>query len=312
MPRHLLSIRDLTRREIEEILALTGKCRRGTPSRGSLAGKTVALIFEKQSTRTRLSFDVACTRLGARAVSIGGNDLQIGRGESLEDSGRIFSRFVDLVCWRTAGQDRLTRFASAASVPVINMLSDLEHPCQILSDLACIKGKFGGKAWPSMAFIGDGANNVAHSWLMAAARLGLDLRVATPPGYEPRPDVLENAKEESVRTGARILVTRDPVEAVRGARVLYTDVWVSMGQDSERERRLSDFRRYQINGELLAAAGPGAVVMHCLPAHRGEEITDEVMDGDASLVFTQAEYRLYNAMAVLTWCAAGGKGNKRK
>jgi len=311
VPRHLLSIRDLTRAEVEDLLAITEKCRRGGPGiSGALKGKSVALIFDKPSTRTRLACEVACARLGASSVTISGADLQIGRGETFEDSGRVFSRFVDAVCWRTTEQDRLTRFATAASIPVINMLSDLEHPCQILSDLAVLRRRFGNKAKIPIAFIGDGANNVSHSWLMAAARLSLDLRIAAPQGYEPRPDILENAREEAARTGASILVTNDPLKAVRGARCLYSDVWVSMGQDGERAARLARFRGYQINTGLLGVAEPDAVVMHCLPAHRGEEITDEVMDGPRSIVFEQAEGRLYNAMAVLLWSSRGEKKEK--
>ncbi len=314
MSRHLLSIRDLTKREIEAVLALTARCSvRPGGFRRALAGRNVVLIFDKQSTRTRLAFEVACDRLGANAVTMKGADMQIGRGESYEDSGRIFSRFVDAVCWRTNEQDRLTRLAAASKVPVINMLSDLEHPCQILADLFTIRRRMKGRGFPPVAFIGDAANNVAHSWLMAAARLGMDLRLACPKGYEPDQAILSNALEEASRTGARILVTADPAEAVRGSRVLYTDVWVSMGQEEERGRRLADFKGYQINGELLGGAMPGAIVMHCLPAHRGEEITDEMMDGPASVVFDQAEARLYNAMAVLVWCIGGGrKGGARK
>jgi len=312
VPRHLLSIRDLTRAEIEDLLAITDKCRRGGPGiDGALKGKSVALIFDKPSTRTRLSCEVACARLGASSVTINGADLQIGRGESLEDSGRVFSQFVDAVCWRTTEQDRLTRFAMAAAIPVINMLSDLEHPCQILSDLAVLRHRFGKAAKIPIAFIGDGANNVSHSWLMAAARMSLDLRIAAPQGYEPRPDILENAREEAARSGASIMVTNDPMKAVRGAKCLYSDVWVSMGQDGERDSRLARFRGYQINTALLGVAAPDAVVMHCLPAHRGEEITDEVIDGPQSIVFEQARGRLFNAMAVLLWSSRGGDENRK-
>lgn len=317
MPKHLLSIRDLTRDEVEDLLAVTERCRRGGPGvSGALKGKSVALVFDKPSTRTRLACEVACARLGASSVTINGADLQIGRGESFEDSGRVFSQFVDAVCWRTTEQDRLTRFATAASIPVINMLSDLEHPCQILSDLAVLRRRFGSSAKIPIAFIGDGANNVSHSWLMAAARLSLDLRIAAPKGYEPRPDILENAMEEAARTGASIMVTNDPVVAARGARCLYSDVWVSMGQDGERDSRLARFRGYQINTGLLGVAAGDAVVMHCLPAHRGEEITDEVIDGPQSIVFEQAQGRLHNAMAVLLWSTrerpAKGKGGTGK
>ena len=233
-------------------------------------------------------------------------ELQIGRGETIEDSARIFSRFVDAVCWRTTAQSRLADFAEAGSIPVINILSDLEHPCQILADLFTIREKF-GKRWPSVAYVGDGANNVANSWLLAAARLGMDFRIGHPEGYGPSRAVLARAEAVGRRTGAKLLVTRDPGRAVRGARVVYTDVWVSMGQEAEKKRRLRRFRGYQVNGRLLDRAARGAVVMHCLPAHRGEEITDAIMDGRRAIVFDQAENRLYNAQAVLLWCLKGGR-----
>jgi len=306
-PRHLLSITDLARGEIEALLDLTARMKKGGKALAKvLAGRTVALIFEKQSTRTRLSQEVACAKLGARALTIAGTDLQIGRGETLEDSGRIFSLYVDAVCWRTTGHDRLEQFASAATVPVVNLLSDLEHPCQILADLFTIGENF-GKRRPPLAFIGDGGNNMAHSWVLAAARLGMDLRVAYPEDYGPDAKVRERAAREAKATGARLTFTNDPAEAAKGAGILYTDVWVSMGQEEGREARLKRFRGYQVNGPLLALAARDAVVMHCLPAHRGEEISAEVMDGKRSVVFEQARNRLYNAMAVLVWCIKGGK-----
>jgi len=306
--KHILSIRDFSAAEIVRFVRLTGDLKRGKAGRKMcLAGKSVALIFDKSSTRTRLAFDVACEKLGAHSITNSGANLQIGRGETLEDSGRIFSLYVDAVAWRTSGQDRLERFAHASRVPVINMLSDQEHPCQILADLFTIREKLGGSAWPSVAFIGDCGNNVAHSWLLAAARLGIDFRMACPRGHEPDPVIRKNAEEEAWRTGAKLMVTRDPKEASAGAGVLYTDVWVSMGQEGEKKKRLATFKGYQINSSLLSVAASGAMVMHCLPAHRGEEISAEVLDGHNSVVFDQAHNRLYNAMASLIWVLKGGK-----
>ncbi len=308
MNRHLLSIADLSARDIEAILALTGRCKRSGPSFGrALAGKTVALIFEKSSTRTRLACEVAVSRLGARPITIAGTDLQIGRGETLEDSARIFSRFVNAVCWRTTGHERLTTFAKAATIPVINTLSDAEHPTQILADLFTIRERFGRGPWPSVAFIGDAGNNVASSWLLAAGTLGMDLRLAYPPKFQPDLAVRTAAAKLAKASKAKLTFTNDPAEAAKGADVLYTDVWVSMGQEEEREKRLKTFRPYQVGAKLLKLASSRAVIMHCLPAHRGEELTAEVMDGKSSIVFDQAENRLYDAMAVLLWCSGGGK-----
>jgi len=307
--RHLLSINDLSAKAIGAFLDLTAVCkRRSTTLTRSLAGKAVALIFEKSSTRTRLACEVACARLGARAVTIAGTDLQIGRGETLADSARVFSRFVDAVCWRTTGHDRLEEFAAAASIPVINTLSDLEHPTQILSDLFTIREQFkNGKRWPSVAFIGDGSNNMAHSWLLAAGKLGMDFRLASPAGYEADPAIRARAARDAKASGGRLLFTPDPAQAAKGADVLYTDVWVSMGQEAGKAERLRQFRRFQINADLLAKASRRAVVMHCLPAHRDEEITAGIMESPRAVVWDQAGNRLFNAMAALLWCVKGGR-----
>jgi len=308
MTRHLLSIADLAARDIEAILSLTGQCKRSGTSFGrALAGKAVALVFEKSSTRTRLACEVAVSRLGARPITIAGADLQIGRGETLEDSARIFSRFVNCVCWRTTAHDQLVSFAKAATIPVINTLSDAEHPCQILADLFTIREKFGKGPWPPVAFVGDAGNNVASSWLLAAGTLGMDLRLAYPPKFQPDLAVRTAAAKLAKVSKAKLTFTNDPAEAAKGADVLYTDVWVSMGQEEEREARLKTFRPYQVGAKLMKLASSRAVVMHCLPAHRGEELTADLMDGERSIVFDQAENRLYNAMAVLVWCVQGGK-----
>jgi ornithine carbamoyltransferase len=291
--RHLLSINDLNARAIAAFLDLTAACkRRSTTLTRSLSGKAIALIFEKSSTRTRLACEVACARLGARAVTIAGTDLQIGRGETLADSARVFSRFVDAVCWRTTGHERLEEFAAAASVPVINTLSDLEHPTQILSDLFTIRQHFGGRRWPSVAFIGDGSNNMSHSWLLAAGKLGMDFRLASPSGYPADPAIRARAERDARATGGRLI---------------YTDVWVSMGQEAGKAERLRQFRRFQVNAKLVAAASLRAIVMHCLPAHRDEEISAEMMESPRAVVWEQAGNRLYNAMAALLWCVKGGR-----
>lgn len=300
---------DLSARDIHAVLALTARAKRpgGGLSR-ALAGKAVALIFEKSSTRTRLACEVAVGRLGGRAVTIAGSDLQIGRGETLADSARVFSRFVDAVCWRTTGHDRLEEFAKAATIPVINTLSDLEHPCQVLADLFTLKERFPGKGWPSVAYVGDGGNNMAHSWMLGAATLGMDLRLAYPPNYQPDHVVRGKAARLAKASGAKLTFTNEPAEAAKGADVLYTDVWVSMGQEAGRAERLRQFRRYQVNRKLLGLAASRAVVMHCLPAHRDEEIAADVMDGKASIVWDQAGNRLFSHMATLLWCFQGGRG----
>lgn len=308
MTRHLLSINDLSAKAIGAFLDLTATCKRRSTKLGrSLAGKAVALIFEKSSTRTRLACEVACARLGARAVTIAGTDLQIGRGETLADSARVFSRFVDAVCWRTTGHDRLEEFSAAASIPVINTLSDLEHPTQILSDLFTIRETFKSKRWPSVAFIGDGSNNMSHSWLLASAKLGMDFRLASPAGYPADPAIRARAERDAKASGGRLLFTTDPLAAAKGVDVLYTDVWVSMGQEAGKTERLRQFRRFQINADLLARASRRAIVMHCLPAHRDEEITADVMEGGRAVVWDQAGNRLFNAMAALLWCVKGGR-----
>jgi ornithine carbamoyltransferase len=302
MTRHLLSMGDLSARDIGAILDLTLACAR-TPGRFArrVAGRAVALVFEKSSTRTRLACEVAVTRLGGHPVTIAGTDLQIGRGETIEDSARVFSRFVDAVCWRTTGHDRLERFARAATVPVINTLSDLEHPCQVLADLATLRQRL-GRRLPPLAYVGDGGNNMSHSWLLAAGALGLDLRIATPRGYAPDAAVIARARALARRSGARLLVTDDPRTAARGAGVFYTDVWVSMGQEAGRAARLRAFRRFQVNEALMRLGRPGAVAMHCLPAHRGEEISAGVMDSRRAIVWDQAAMRLPSHMAALLWC----------
>jgi len=294
-----LSLYDFDPEELEGLLQrakeLKGKQRRGEVWR-PLEGKTLAMIFEKPSTRTRVSFEVGMYQLGGHALYLGRGETQLGRGETIADTARVLSRYVDGIMIRTFSHRNVEELAANASVPVINGLSDLLHPCQILSDVFTIWEKLGRFEGVRVAYIGDG-NNVANSWINGALRLGVQLRIACPQGYEPDQQILERA----LREGARVFLTHDPREAAEGAEVLYTDVWASMGQEAEREERLEVFRPYQLNRSLLELASPGALVMHCLPAHRGEEITDEVMDGPQSVVFDQAENRLHVQKAILEW-----------
>ena len=297
--RDLLSIDDLSRDELQNLLDLAGDAKRdpgGWSQR--LAGKQVAMIFEKSSTRTRVSFEVAVTSMGGHPVVLRGDELQLGRGETIEDTGRVLSRYVDAIVVRTFGQDRLERMADAASVPVINALSDFEHPCQCLADLQTLAEKKGALPDVSLAYVGDG-NNVAHSLMFGAGKMGMDLRVACPPGFEPFPQVTERSLELAESSGGRLLVTSDPQQAAAGADALYTDVWVSMGQEGTRGTEA--FAGFQIGPELIDVAGDEVVVMHCLPAHRGEEITADVIDGPRSIVWDQAENRLHAQKALLAW-----------
>jgi len=301
MKRDLLSIRDLSREEIWDLFHFAAELKARQHHReqyAPLAGKTLAMLFLKPSTRTRISFQVGMFQLGGQAIFLNPQDIQLGRGESLKDTARILSRYVDGILVRTFAHEQVVELAQAASVPVINGLSDLLHPCQILSDMFTIWEKLGRLEGVRVGYVGDG-NNIANSWLYGAARLGLDLRLGVPPGYGPDARVLRRARDEALGSGARIEVVEDPVAAVKDAEVVYTDVWVSMGQEAEAEARKAALTRYQVNRELLAAAAPGALVMHCLPAHRGEEVTAEVIDGEHSVVFDQAENRLHLQKAIL-------------
>jgi len=296
--KDLLRILDLSDREILSLVRSGLKWKRRGGSRRTprpLAGKSLAMIFQKASTRTRVSFEVGMTRLGGHALFLSPQDTQIGRGEPIRDTARVLSRYVDAVILRTFAHETAVELAAASTVPVINGLTDGHHPCQILADLmtAAERGKDPRKM--RVAFIGDG-NNVANSWVEAAHVLGFDLRLACPEGYEPDPAVLKDAG----RTGrGKVRIVRDPAEAARGADVLYTDVWTSMGQESEVRKRRDAFKGYRVDSALLRLADRGAIVMHCLPAHRGEEITDEVIEGAQSAIFDEAENRLHVQMAVL-------------
>jgi ornithine carbamoyltransferase len=301
MPRDFLSVDDLSNDELAWLLDLAAKVKahpRDVETR--LHMKSVALVFEKPSTRTRVSFEVAVSSAGGHPVPLAASELHLGRGETIEDTGRALSRYVDAIVFRTFGQERLEALAKGASVPVVNALSDFEYPCQVLADLLTLREHRGTLAGQTLAYVGDG-NNVAHSLLLSGAKSGMAVRVATPRGFEPIPQVVGRAEEIAEETGGSILVTNEPKEAALGADALYTDVWASMGQEAETMERRLILRAYRIDAALLALAAPDALVMHCLPAHRGEEITDEVIDGVQSVVWDQSENRMHTEKALLLW-----------
>jgi ornithine carbamoyltransferase len=298
LKRDLLRILDLTAPEVMSLLrrARYWKRRAGAArAPRPLAHKTLAMIFQKASTRTRVSFEVGMTRLGGHALFLSPADTQIGRGEPVKDTARVLSRYADAIMIRTFAQNTVEEMAGASTVPVINGLTDDHHPCQILADLMTARERGFDLERMVVAYIGDG-NNVANSWVEAACLLGFTLRVACPKGFEPDAGI---RREAAARGKGAVEILRDPVEAARGADVLYTDVWTSMGQEKERRRREKAFRGYCIDAGLLRAAGRKAIVMHCLPAHRGEEITDEAMEGPQSAVFDEAENRMHVQMAIL-------------
>jgi ornithine carbamoyltransferase len=264
----------------------------------TLKGKSLGMIFEKSSTRTRVSFEVGMFQLGGQALFLSPNDLQIGRGELIADTARTLSRYLDGIMIRTYAQAAVEELAHFASIPVINGLTDLHHPCQALADLLTIQEKRKKLKGLTLAYVGDG-NNVANSLIQACVKVGMHFAIASPRGYELDTAIMKQAKEEGTRTKAGVLATNDPLRAVRNADVVYTDVWASMGQEAEHAKRLKAFRGYEVNTKLMKAARTGALVMHCLPAHRNEEIAAEVIDGPQSVVFDQAENRLHVQKAVL-------------
>jgi ornithine carbamoyltransferase len=299
--RDFLSIDDVTPEELHHLLELAAKVKQSPADHSArLFGTAVALIFEKPSTRTRVSFEVAVASLGGHPLALSSSELQLGRGETIEDTGRVLSRYCEAIVLRTFGQERLEALAAGADVPVVNSLSDYEHPCQILADLLTVIEQKGDPAGRTLAYLGDG-NNVAHSLLLGGAMLGMRVRVATPAGFEPIPQVVERAEEIAAKSGGAVQVGNDPVAAAEGADVLYTDVWASMGQEEEHAERILVFTPYRLDAAALARAADDAMVLHCLPAHRGEEITDEVIDGAHSAVWDQAENRLHTQKALLLW-----------
>jgi ornithine carbamoyltransferase len=302
MPRHLLRDDDLSPDEQRAVLDLADQLKRDRYAHRPLAGpRPIAVVFDKSSTRTRVSFEVGIAQLGGHPLIIDAGSSQMGRGETISDTARILSRFVDAVVWRTRGQDRLEEMAAAAAVPVINALTDEFHPCQVLADLQTIRERHGRLAGLTLVYLGDGANNMAHSLLLGGVTAGLHVRVAAPAGFAPDPDVLRDAAKRAEETGGSVLVTTDPLAGVAGADVVVTDTWVSMGHEADGLDRRAPFLPYQVNAELLAHANPGATVLHCLPAHRGDEITDDVLDGPASGAWDEAENRLHAQKALLCW-----------
>ncbi len=297
MPRHFLRLTDYTREQLLDLLSLAADLKarqaRREPHR-LLEGRTLAMLFEKSSTRTRVSFEVGMFQLGGHALFLSPRDTQIGRGEPVKDTARVLSRYVDAVMVRTFGQDLLEQLAEWSAVPVINGLTDLLHPCQILADLLTAAERRGGLDGLRVAWIGDG-NNMAHSWINAARVLGFGLRLACPDGFDPDPQILDPARD----AGADVAVLRDPAEAARDAHVVTTDVWASMGQEAEQAARARAFAGYRVDDRVMAGAAPDAMFLHCLPAHRGEEVTEAVLEGPRSAVWDEAENRLHVQKAIL-------------
>ena len=298
--RDFLSIPDLTREEIYAILRLARDMKRGAYTQKPLAGKTLALIFEKSSTRTRVSFEVGTFQLGGHALFLSSRDIQIGRGEPLKDTARVLSRYVDGLMVRTFAHSNVEELARYASVPVINGLTDLLHPCQVMADLQTIQENLGEDVSRlKVAWVGDG-NNMANSWINAAYRLGFEIRLACPEGYQPDEAILSRARQET-----SVVLTTDPKEAVQGAHAVKTDVWTSMGQEEEAEQRMRAFKGYFVDNALMARAAADAIFLHCLPAHRGEEVADEVIEGPQSRVFDEAENRLHVQKAIMATLMGG-------
>ena len=300
--RHFLRDDDLTPAEQAAVLDLASELKKDPFGHRPLDGpRGVAVIFDKNSTRTRFSFEVGIAQLGGHAVVVDGRSTQLGRDETLEDTARVLSRYVDAIVWRTYGQERLTAMAAAATVPVVNALSDEFHPCQVLADLQTIMQRKGRLAGLRLAYFGDGANNMAHSLLLGGVTAGMHVTVAAPNGFEPDPRVIAAAEERARDTGARIDVTSVPAAAADGADVIVTDTWTSMGQEDDGMDRVGPFGPFRVDCKLLDRADPDAVVLHCLPAHRGQEITDDVIDGPHSAVWDEAENRLHAQKALLVW-----------
>lgn len=300
MKKDFLSIWDLNTEQIYQMFELADELRKKNTPHQLLKGKSLALIFEKPSTRTRVSFEVAAYQLGAHPVFLSAQDIHLGKNESLEDTAKVLSRYVQGVMIRTFEQEKVERFAASANIPVINGLTDLLHPCQALADYYTLWREKKLNQEVKLVYVGDG-NNVCHSLMLGAARLGIQMMVATPDNYRPKSSILEKIKGK----GEKIKITPDVKVAIKGADIIYTDVWVSMGQEKQRVEKEKFFKPYQINKKILSLAKPEVLVMHCLPAHRGEEITDEVIDGENSIVWEQAENRLHIQKALLVKLMGG-------
>jgi ornithine carbamoyltransferase len=301
MKKDLLAISDLTPADIEKILkrsAALKKMQRTGKAQTTLKGKTLGMIFEKSSTRTRVSFEVGMYQLGGHALFLSSDDLQIGRGEPIADTARVLSRYLDGIMIRTFAQSTIDELAHHAAIPVINGLTDLHHPCQALADLFTIQEKKKKLKGLKLAYVGDG-NNVANSLIEACVKAGMHISIGCPHGYEPDAGVMRGAKREAARTGSDLRIVNDPARAAKDADVVYTDVWASMGQEAEHKVRVRAFQGYQVDAKLMKHMKANAIVMHCLPAHRGEEISAQVIDGPQSVIFDQAENRLHTQKAVL-------------
>ncbi|MBQ6713126.1 MAG: ornithine carbamoyltransferase [Selenomonadales bacterium] len=299
--RDFLSLHDFTTEEIYQILDLAAELKE-KQKKGEehhiLKGKTLGMIFEKSSTRTRVSFEVGMYQLGGSALFLSNRDLQIGRGEPIRDTARVLSRYLDGIMIRTFEGSKVEELADFASIPVINALTDEEHPCQVLADLQTIREHKGELKGLKMVYIGDG-NNMVNSLMHGCAKVGMDISVATPAGYEPMESMVAEAMEDAKAFGSKVEITQDILAAAKDADVVYTDVWASMGQEGEAEKRQKAFKDYQVNAAVMAVAKPDAIVLHCLPAHRGEEITDEVIESKQSVIFDEAENRLHAQKAVM-------------
>jgi ornithine carbamoyltransferase len=302
MTRHFLRDDDLSPDEQAEVLELAAELKKDPFSRRPLEGpRGVAVIFDKNSTRTRFSFEVGIAQLGGHAVVVDGRSTQLGRDETLQDTAQVLSRYVEAIVWRTFGQDRLQAMAATATVPVVNALSDEFHPCQVLADLQTIAKRKGSLKGLRLSYFGDGANNMAHSLMLGGVTAGIHVTVAAPDGFAPDPALVAAARQRADATGVSVTVTADPDAAAKGADVVVTDTWTSMGQEHDGLDRVGPFRPFQVNERLMGLADPEAIVLHCLPAHRGDEITDEVIDGPASAVWDEAENRLHAQKALLVW-----------
>jgi ornithine carbamoyltransferase len=297
--RHFLAIPDLTRPELVALFDLAARMKRGEYRDRPLAGKTLGMIFAKSSTRTRVSFEVGAYQLGGHALFLSARDIQLGRGEPIRDTARVLSRYLDGIMIRTFDHADVEELARYASIPVINGLTDLLHPCQVLADVLTVRESLGGWDGKVVAWIGDG-NNMANSWINAAGSLGFELRLACPEGYRPDAGILQRNQGK-----AKILLTGDPCEAARGAHVVTTDVWASMGQEQEQETRAKAFQGYIVDGALMRLADPSAIFLHCLPAHRGEEVSEEVLEGPQSRVWDEAENRLHVQKALMATLMGG-------
>lgn len=305
--RHFLTLLDRTPEELSKIIdraiELKAERNKNIPHR-VLEGKTLAMIFEKSSTRTRISFETGMNELGGHPLFLSSRDIQLGRGETIKDTARVMSRYVHAIMIRTFGHERVEELAKYSTVPVINALTDSYHPCQVLADMMTMKEKFGKISGLKVAYIGDG-NNMAHSWLNGAAQMGFDLSIASPKNYTVSMDIFNKAEKIAKEKGVKLHLTTSPAEAVKDAHVVYTDVWASMGQEEESAERIKAFAGYEVNSKLMSYASKDAVFMHCLPAHRGEEVSEEVLESPASVIFDEAENRLHVQKAVLIDCIGG-------